>query len=161
AVATAAAAALVASCFGVHPRDGAYSCYGDDPCPTGYLCAADHTCRRSSSMPSALVLAPDPAWVPAGTQQRFTVAGDVAVDWSAAGGPSSADGTFRAPPEPGTYAVVAVERAAPNRRGSATVHVVPRSLELVAGRLGGPGGADGTRDDARFWGALAVVSDGA
>ena len=77
--------------------------------------------------------------------QPFTAASDVtwSVQEGAAGGSIDDKGKYISPDKPGIFHVIATSKADPTVTSTATVTVVPLGVNLVVGRLGGPGNTDG------------------
>jgi hypothetical protein len=101
-----------------------------------------------------VAITPGAPSVKAGAKLTFMAAEP--VDWSVSegdsGGTIGSTGVYTAPTKTGSYHVIATSRADAKKKGSATVTVVPWVLDVVAGRPGGVGTADGVGPDARFTG---------
>jgi hypothetical protein len=84
--------------------------------------------------------------------QAFTATAD--VTWSVQegnlGGSIDAAGKYLSPDKPGIFHVVATSKADPNVKSTAAVTVVPLGVNVVVGRLGGPGNIDGPISRARL-----------
>jgi hypothetical protein len=95
-----------------------------------------------------------------------TFASSVPVRWSLMedlGGVVDEHGAYHAPPEAGTYHLLAESQSDPDQIGVVTITVgPPAQLSLYAGRLGGPGYAEGVGGAARFYyvKGMALDSDG-
>jgi len=107
----------------------------------------DGSTGADDAMPS-LTLSPPSARVTVGRAQPFSAS--LAASWSvteASGGTIDSTGSYVAPSVPGVYHVVATASGA---TATAAITVVPPGLDLVAGKLGGPGTADDVGLKARF-----------
>lgn len=136
------------------------------PCAAGWVCCADQNLcvREGASCPE-----PSLRVTPAAGRVRLggtlTLAASEPVTWSleegTRGGQIGADGTYTAPLRPGPVHLVATSVASPARTARVEIAVGPTRLELLAGRLGGPGRLDGTGDAARLGQMRGIVGDGA
>lgn len=83
---------------------------------------------------------------------RFTVSSDAVlrIAEGAAGGHIDATGLYVAPDTVGTYTVVATSTVDPSVTATAKVTVGPLKVDIVAGRYGGMGTADGSMQYAHF-----------
>lgn len=94
--------------------------------------------------------------------RTLQLAADRPVTWSTSAGTIDANGLFTAPDQPGgPITVTATSTTDATNTGTATITVADYGLELLAGKPGGWGEADGVGGEARFLRPNAVVSDGA
>jgi hypothetical protein len=114
---------------------------------TGDVGAADALADRDAGPPH---ITPGAATV--SVTRRLQLSADQPVTWSVQEGPSGgtvdASGLYQAPASIGTFHVVATNANA--ETASATLTVVPLTLDLVAGMLVGAGNVDGVGQRAYF-----------
>lgn len=139
------------------------------PCAVGWTCCeGDNVCVREGSscpgpvVPEALTISPDVLKVGLGRNGELIASEEVVWQVVAGAELGSIDGQghFSAGLRPGVARVRATSVKDPLRVADADVHVGPRSLELLAGRLGGHGNLDGVGSEARIGNVGGMVGDG-
>jgi len=94
--------------------------------------------------------------------RTLQLSADRPVTWSTSAGAIDENGLFTAPDQPGgPITVTATSSTDATNIGTATITVADYGLELLAGKPGGWGEADGVGSEARFLRPNAVVNDGA
>ncbi len=138
------------------------------PCATGWVCCEDlkvcalsvDLCPVGTTVPEFRVT-PETANVSA-IQNIQLSATSQHVTWLVQEGKRGGDvdqhGLYRPPVQPGTYHVICTEDET-GRIATTTLMVTPLQLELIAGRLGGEGNADGVASDVRFHAGMSVAAD--
>jgi hypothetical protein len=144
--ACALAAVLLAGCGYKFDNPLEYCAGGGNPsCPPPSGTGGDAT-----APPAPVMITPASATV--SLRRRLQLTADQPVTWSVvegpAGGSVNASGLYQAPATVGTTHVVAT--SARGATATATLTIVPLTLDVIAGRLQGPGNLDEIGTSARF-----------
>lgn len=116
--------------------------------------------EAGEALPTAIAITPAAVQIGESRNVRFETTTEATFTIEeGAGGRVDATGLYVAPPTSGTFTVVATSTKNPALVAKATVTVVPLKVEIVAGRYGGSGTADGRLQYAHFRTPSAIVPD--